>query len=55
MTREKLKKIQWRPCKEEFKLSKFKNAVGKCNHRWDSDPFSNRINSVDKDQKSSHN
>ncbi len=44
-TSEKLKRLQWRPYQQEFKLSKFKDAKGKCDHRWDSKPFSHLENS----------
>lgn len=54
-TQEKLKKLQWRPYQEEFKLSKFKGAVGKCDHRRDVDPFANRSSSAVKAQAQQSN
>ena len=48
-TKEKLRKLQWRPFKEEFKLSKFKNAMSKVDDRRDTDPFAWRTNRTAKE------
>lgn len=53
-TQEKLRRLQWQPYQEEFKLSKFKNAVGKVDHRRDVDPFAGR-SSVAKNNSSKNN